>query len=736
MSSFYYAAVFIILSGFRFPVQLQSSIVVPNDTPEYWYQAGDLLLGYLANVHGPGDGDELCGEGVSQSGVHLTEAVAFAVREVNRRRDILPNITLGFVMVDGCHDAQAALARSVYFLQDRNTNRSPIEARNGTSNITDAEIEQDEPEKEWNFGVVGIIGPGLSSQAVPVARLLSVFELPMISDSASSDELSDSSTFEYFLSLVPGDRMTAEALVETVSHYQWEYVVVLYSTGGQWTEIANTIEERLRHRDICVAFSHVFSSFPEQVEIDFIMGEFRKYSKARVIISLLSDYHLELIRMPLEHDDDDDITRHLWLFGYPDDLIETFELMPEHSLYVRPVSSNVPRFNDYFNIRKPWTLPENPWLRRLWEQGYECTFSGSDHRNVSGCHLEGSFTGMPGYVQPQHTWDLSRIYDSIYAMADSLHRLITHQCRHAFAQPSKASACVTGDQLLAYLQSSTFSGLNGPVSFNNAGEPRGKLLLYQTTRPGEELPTQFTQVGTFDTETQIITISDSKVKFPNPLLSSTEATEGGDSQSLAFLSVCKATCPFRHINVRDTLPCCWRCEVCKTNQVIVENETSYCQSCPVLYWPDETGLTCQPIPHTHLQWTSLYELLILGLAMLEVVTVVVLGLVILAQSDHKLIRSTGFGLNNLIVFGVLISCATVPLLTREPSHLSCVIQKILFHTGCSFLYATLFVRVVFLRYSVMETGVNMISTKSTSLQAALAVGLIFIQVSSVFIVIN
>ncbi|XP_067671621.1 metabotropic glutamate receptor-like [Haliotis asinina] len=46
------------------------------------------------------------------------EAVAFAVGEVNGRKDILPNVTLGFTMMDDCSKDTTALVRALHLIQN------------------------------------------------------------------------------------------------------------------------------------------------------------------------------------------------------------------------------------------------------------------------------------------------------------------------------------------------------------------------------------------------------------------------------------------------------------------------------------------------------------------------------------------------------------------------------------------------------------------------------------------
>ena len=57
------------------------------------------------------------------------------------------------------------------------------------------------------YDIISVIGMGTSRAAVMTANLLSIFKIPNLGVWATSDELSDKSRFEYFMRLVPPDKM-------------------------------------------------------------------------------------------------------------------------------------------------------------------------------------------------------------------------------------------------------------------------------------------------------------------------------------------------------------------------------------------------------------------------------------------------------------------------------------------------------------------------------------------------
>ena len=81
--------------------------------------------------------------------------------------------------------------------------------------------------------IAGLIGPGSSTVTVQVQNLLSLFNIPQIGYSATMQELSDKSLYNYFMRVVPSDKLQARALLDIVLHYNWTYVSTVYTQGRQ-----------------------------------------------------------------------------------------------------------------------------------------------------------------------------------------------------------------------------------------------------------------------------------------------------------------------------------------------------------------------------------------------------------------------------------------------------------------------------------------------------------------------
>ena len=93
---------------------------IPGLPTIYFIQPGDINLGLVTTMHRFQE-NTLCGPKIRELGaLQRLEGVVFAVDEINNRSDILPSVTLGFVVVDDCYNIQTAQARALHFIQCAN----------------------------------------------------------------------------------------------------------------------------------------------------------------------------------------------------------------------------------------------------------------------------------------------------------------------------------------------------------------------------------------------------------------------------------------------------------------------------------------------------------------------------------------------------------------------------------------------------------------------------------------
>ena len=197
-----------------------STLTLTHSQEEAWRASitGNITLGGLFPVHFPGKQGP-CSNFNSLRAMQEIEALLYSVDKINADDKLLPNITLGVKAFDTCGDATSAL------------NSAVKEFVLGNSWNTNEQCNEHE------YPVAAVIGPGYSYEAVHITPFLNLFEIPLISYSATSAELSDKSKYEYFSRTATSDDHQIPAIIELLVYFNWTYVSILYTdesygTGG------------------------------------------------------------------------------------------------------------------------------------------------------------------------------------------------------------------------------------------------------------------------------------------------------------------------------------------------------------------------------------------------------------------------------------------------------------------------------------------------------------------------
>src|SRR6218665_2604117 len=252
-------------------------------------QEGDINIGYLADITTYDNNTGNCGPALALRGCMGVEMAIYAIKEINRRQELLPNITLGFVIIDGCSLDLKSLEVATYFIKENDT---CSESDKKQLNTTLSNRKPEFSSELKTYDVIGIVGPQTSATAQTVSVLMGVFETSMIGIHATSDALSDKSRYEYFMRLVAPDSRLVLVLIEMIAHYGWKYISVLYSADSYGENAYQQVQDLLNGDastyGICIAVAIKISSFPQQAEYDSITDSLISNENAKIIITFIS----------------------------------------------------------------------------------------------------------------------------------------------------------------------------------------------------------------------------------------------------------------------------------------------------------------------------------------------------------------------------------------------------------------------------------------------------------------
>ncbi|KAB5574665.1 hypothetical protein PHYPO_G00211610 [Pangasianodon hypophthalmus] len=121
--------------------------------------------------------------------------MVFAIDEINRNPNLLPNIMLGYHLYDNCVKLAVAFRAATALISGTDETASNL---NCTSSPP----------------VIGIVGDPGSTHSIAISSVLGLFRVPMVSYFATCSCLTDRHQFPSFFRTIPSDAFQVRAIVQ------------------------------------------------------------------------------------------------------------------------------------------------------------------------------------------------------------------------------------------------------------------------------------------------------------------------------------------------------------------------------------------------------------------------------------------------------------------------------------------------------------------------------------------
>ncbi|CAN2390172.1 vomeronasal type-2 receptor [Pristimantis euphronides] len=159
----------------------------------------------------------------------------FAIDEINKNPDILPNVTLGYHVTDSCSSVNMAIENVLQILS-------------GPGDIVPNYSCTD------NYKLAGVIGDHSSKTSLQIANILNIYGYPQISYGATDTIFTNKKIYPYFFQTLPSDQVQFLAIVKLMKYFGWTWFGVVASDddgGRKQSQELKIIAEAL---DICIEF--------------------------------------------------------------------------------------------------------------------------------------------------------------------------------------------------------------------------------------------------------------------------------------------------------------------------------------------------------------------------------------------------------------------------------------------------------------------------------------------------
>nr|XP_060615136.1 taste receptor type 1 member 1-like [Anolis sagrei ordinatus] len=403
---------------------------------------------------------EVCDRAPSRSGhgYHLVQAMRFAVAEVNKAADLLPNVTLGYEIYDTCGSSANVYATLRLLSEAGQTDLVVPVANNYTF---------------YRPRSLAAIGPDSSQEALTTAILLGTFLVPEVSYEATSPTLSQKRDFPSFLRTVPSDRLQVDTLVLMLVAFGWTWVALVGSDNNYGRQGLQMLQEAAPPSGLCFAYQGLLPANDEDTQLARIVRDVASCGANVVVLfankNSVQSFMEEAVRQ--------NVTGKVWV-GTEDWSLST-EVWSVDGVSaigtVVGVSVKQAHLPGMEAFEATFVASE---MDDAWPVGCNATNEGMCSQVCSRLRRPKSLTAWE--QSPHDMQGAFSVYSAVYAVAHGLHRVLgchTGSCQKGTVYPW---------QLLREVKEVDFNLSNRQVHFDENGDTAAGYDLVQWVWEGRE----------------------------------------------------------------------------------------------------------------------------------------------------------------------------------------------------------------------------------------------------------
>ncbi|XP_029373000.1 extracellular calcium-sensing receptor-like [Echeneis naucrates] len=550
--------------------------------------------------------------------------MTFAVKEINKRRDLLPQLKLGFHIRDSCDDIPVSLRASLLLVNGQ-PERDPR-----------VKIEDKDKGRTVSPVIIGDAGSGVS---MALLRSLGSFHIPLVSYFASCSCLSDQGQFPTFMRTMPSDAFQIRALARLVSYFGWTWVGLIgVESDYAHFAIQLFLQESVQY-GVCAAYTHFYPVSLTQAALDELLNVVQSAS-SKVIINFSGESEMQGILREVRRWN---ITGLQWIaseaWATATLLWARFGDLLKGTLgFAIRRADVIPGLKQHLTSLKPSNIYHSAFLTEYWEETFNCRLNGSVNSHFHGIsnnlerlpckgteNLDDVYSPYSDVTQLRVSYN---VYKAVYLVAHALQDM--NNCKVGQG-PFLDSTCADPKnfkpwQLLHYMRHAKFSALGEKVNFDQNGDPIAYYDLMNWQR--------------------------------------------------ASRSVCSDSCPpGSRITRRKGEPiCCFDCVPCAEGEVSNQTDSLECFRCSEDTWPNKARDLCLPKTIEYLSYHELMGMLLCAASVLGACISLSILAIFFIHKDTPLVRANNMELSFLLLLFLAVCFLVSLLFIGEPSDWLCRVR--------------------------------------------------------------
>ncbi|KAL2095679.1 hypothetical protein ACEWY4_007827 [Coilia grayii] len=574
----------------------------------------------------------------------FAHTVIFAVEEINKNPKILPQHRLGYRIYNACGYS--------------NIMRSAIALASGVAKVIDGKNCSN------TFRAEAIIGHSASAPTVGFARVLGLFQLPVISHFATCPCLSNRKEFPSFFRTIPSDYYQSRALAKLVKHFGWTWVGAISNANDYGINGMAGFVRAAQEEGVCIEYQEAFESTDPGHSVSQIVDMIRN-ATSKVIVTFMSHREIRVLVSELHRKN---ISGLQWVGSEAWLTDNSLTDSEGHSLLIGSIGftvskAQIPGLGPFLQELHPSQYPNSQFFKEFWESVFDCSLNpprdNDERKQCNGSeHLRNVNNEFTDVSELRFT---NNVYKAVYAVAHALDNLYSCQAGQG---PFINGTCATPTQtkpwqILQYLQQVNFTTKQGDnVYFDSHGDSPASYDLINI---------QSIHKGTM----KVVTIGQYNAFLP-------------PGQQLQLrnvpVSVCSESCPpgTRKAVQKGKPVCCYQCVPCGAGEISNTTDATDCLKCPPTYWSNWKGDHCLLKTVEFLSYTELMGILLTLFSLLGATLTILIAAVFCHFRHTPIVKANNSELSFLLLFSLTLCFLCSLTFIGRPSEWSCMLRHTAF----------------------------------------------------------
>ncbi|XP_040202550.1 vomeronasal type-2 receptor 26-like [Rana temporaria] len=641
----------------------------------------------------------------------------FAVDEINKDPDFLPNVTLGYHIFDTCGHPKRTLGCVLKILSGKTKEAPNYSCRR-------------------HGEVAGFIGDSSLHSSQAMAQLLSLYRYTQVGDwqlvfnlqiiyQVTDPLLSDRKLYPTLYRMTSNNRVFYAAIINCLLHFGWNWVGLVAPIDGSGDQEIEELSKMMSQHGICIEYTILFADHLDNT-IEIMKNIQKSSAKVVIVIGHLSNFFFLFDKLQIIKENITLVLHESWnniRYG-----LEFYFSAINCSLIFLWPQKLIPGVNAFINGVTSFTRPTDPIQEELLFYVFNCltknpTKNGflESFQNVAAvnCTEELNIWSTLFGIQDRKP---SLAYTSVYVLSNALHSLMEVKSEAlmrggtgivAVATPvfkmessegsgslfqNYSDSCLPG--LRHFMKNIHYTDPTGEeIFFTNEGEVQSWLTLanWIIHKTGESYESAFQPLASFDDGKGVDEIFNIN---PEDI-----AWKGGRMP----ISRCNDRCPpgYRKAPKGSVHVCCYDCVPCSEGAVSNETDSDGCFQCPDEEWPDGKKIKCLPKTFDFLSYENDAMALTFLLTSLtfSAVTLFVLGNFIYYR-DTPIVKANNRTVSFILLTAILLSFLCVFFFLGRPVDITCMLRQMSFGIFFSIAVACVLAKtiIVYIAFKATKPG--------------------------------